>query len=281
MFYTVPEFLEWEETKLAMNAQNKMEQVNKVSKVKQIGVKVVQVEGNYGELVINNKKDQDFNDELKKMINQNTQLQNNHQNQRQDIQKDRGDCASLQVMDRSNQSDILPIQIKQNKEEIYSQGDQRIQLSIKGEGFSEFRIRSICFKLKCPSCLEYFSSSPPKKQQQNIYQFQSECKKCSKQMSIIYHNYIQQLPEKTQWLIGSIKSCEKVEWQLLAIQAQATCKCMSLKSQLPSIEYTLEKNKQVAPQPKRQKFQITDQNRYLCHGCAQELKFQPEFLIIK
>ncbi|CAD8134589.1 unnamed protein product [Paramecium octaurelia] len=281
MFIKVPEIFEWEETKLAMNAQNQMEQVNEVSKVKQVMVKVVQIEKNNGELVIDNKKAQDFQDELKKMINQNTYLQNNQQNQRQDNQRERVDCVSMEVMDKSNQSEILPKQIKQNKEEIYNQGDQRIQLSIKGEGFSEFKIRSICFKLKCPSCQEYLSSSPPQKQQSQIYKFQSDCKKCSTQMSVKYHNYIDQLPEKNQWLIGSITNSENFEWQLLAIQAQATCNCRSTQSRLPFIEYTLEKNKQLAPQTKRQKFQTTDQNRYFCHGCAQELKFQPEFLIIK
>ncbi|CAD8054194.1 unnamed protein product [Paramecium primaurelia] len=282
----VPEILEWEETKLAMNAHNQMEQIKEPVTFKKKGLVLDQEQEIYGLLTIDNKKEQEFKVELQKMIVQNTQPQNHYLVKKQDNQKDRIEYSQQQITESIITTDILPQEITQNRQQFQHFGDKKLFLIIKGEGFKEFRIRSICFKLKCPSCKECLPCSAFKQQQQNIYKFQSNCKKCSLSMSIAYQKYIQlQQSEKseslTQWIIGSIKNYENIEWQLCAIQAQAICKCLKNSSALPFIQYSLEKTKQIVTQNKRQKFLIIDQNRLFCHGCAQELQFLPEFLIIK
>ncbi|CAD8143863.1 unnamed protein product [Paramecium pentaurelia] len=273
-------YLEWEETKLAMNANNKLELVTEPLIIqKQVLTDDDQIIE--GSLTIDNKKDHDFQNEFKKMIN------NNYPSNKKSIkyhsnQKDRIEKSITQISSSIISQDILPNEIKQNKQDIQNFGDKKLFLIIKGEGFLEFRIRSISFKLQCPQCKEYFTSFI-NKIQLNIIQFQSDCKKCQQQMNIVYQKQIQQQQSinLSQWLIGSIKIYGNIQWQLNAIKVSVICKCLSNNSRLPYLVFSFEKTKKIISQTERQKCQIIDQTRQLCHGCVQELKFQPEWLIIK
>ncbi|CAD8051406.1 unnamed protein product [Paramecium sonneborni] len=271
----VPHQLEWKETQFAMNSHKQLIQVKEPFIIKKYGLGFIDQDQKYeGKITIDNKKDHDFQNELKKM----TDLNSSKNQLKIQSQKDRKDTSITQISESNIQSLILPREIKQNKLQIQNFGDKKLYLIIKGEGFSEFRIRSIQIKLSCISCKEFLPANH-NKFNSDILQFQTDCKKCSQQMSIDFYKNIQQNPENPSiWQIGSIKTYKNVEFQVNFIEVLTICKCLSQSSRIPYLLISFEKK---TSQNQRLKCLLTDQIRQLCHGCVQELKFQPEWLIIK
>ncbi|CAD8050215.1 unnamed protein product [Paramecium sonneborni] len=268
---------EWIDIRLAMNCNNQLIQVREPQEIKKQTLKDF-IEEQDGSFTIDNQKDHDFQNELKKM----TDFHCSYNLQRIQNYKDKKDNSITQISESYNQSNILPQQIKQNKQQIQTFGDKKLFLNVKGEGFQEFKLRSIKFKLQCPSCQIFLPTKNYNKLNSNILEFQADCKKCLQQMNIHFQKHIEQLSENpSQWFLGQIKTSNNVEFQLNSIEVTAICKCLSQSSRLPYLLVSFEQKEKIISQNQRLKCLLTDQSRQLCHGCVQELKFQPAWLIIK